>query len=325
MAVLKNHKTGEKIILRSHHTFGRKKAGTDTFLESKDVSQIHASIRWEGSHWKILDHSRNGTWIDGVRLIKEQSLVLKAGNIIRFGGAEQSAWKVTDLGPPIPVLVPIQDNVPVIELERFHVLPDEENPEISIYISEKGQWVCENENGVVALNDGDLVHHHQKIWQFFSAGAVDTTLEAREESYYAIEKFNFNFEVSTDEEHVFLKIQQNSKSLDLGERAHHYLLLTLARQRLEDAKNKEDRSSQGWIDLEQLSQMLNLDPEHLNIQIFRARKQVSQALPETFHLPQVVERRVGSVRFGCPSFQIFRGSTLEGKVVHEELQDDLLV
>lgn len=319
MAVLANHLTGEKVVLQSYHVFGRRKVGTDTRLESKDVSQVHASIRWEGEEWKVIDHSRNGTWIDQERLIHGKSVSLQQGTLLCFGKAEQSQWKVLETGPPVTVLVPIQEDSTIqedsaiIELKRFHALPNEENPEISIYISEEGKWIYETEMEIKPLQDGDLIRCGGKLWRFLAAEAIDSTLEEFAQ-YFPPEEICFSFHVSLDEEHVFLNMSKQNQEVDLGERVHHYLLLTLARQRLQDAKHgNHDDSNQGWVELEKLSKMLNLDFAHINIQIFRARKQVSKALPKALHLPPIIERRIGSVRFGYSSFQIFRGSNLEGK------------
>ncbi len=310
MAILENNITGERINLRSHHVFGRRKAGTDTVLSSRDISQVHASIRWEGDSWSILDHSRNGTWIDGHRL-NTNSVHLKKGNTIRFGGAEQSSWKIKELSAPATVLVPMQQDLPVIELTRFHVLPNDDNPEISIYASDSGQWICESEQGSVPLSDGDIVRHQDKIWRFNCAGVVDSTMEAVTPSYTSLNDIMFKFRVSLDEEHVFVEIQRDDRSIELGERAHHYMLLTLARKRLEDARTGADPDSHGWVELEDLAKMLGMEHSHLNIQIFRVRKQVAQAMPDLPHMPHVVERRVGSVRFGYANFEVFRGSKIE--------------
>ncbi len=64
MATLHNPALGTMIVLHSHHTFGRRQSSVDTWLQSPDVSQIHAAIRWEGTYWVIHDLSRNGTWVD---------------------------------------------------------------------------------------------------------------------------------------------------------------------------------------------------------------------------------------------------------------------
>jgi hypothetical protein len=124
----------------------------------------------------------------------------------------------------------------------------------------------------------------------------------------------FSFQVSLNEEHAFLKITLDAwREVDLGERVHHYSLLTLARRRLDDAERGLDPSSQGWVDLLDLAKMLGLEPAHLNIQIHRARKQIAGALPADTRLPAIVERRRGGVRLGALRFQIVRGSRLEGR------------
>lgn len=133
-------------------------------------------------------------------------------------------------------------------------------------------------------------------------------------SHTRLENLCLNFQISLNEEHTFLSISYgNKQDVDLGERAHHYSLLTLARRRLDDAKNGLDPSSQGWLELAQLSKSLGIEPEHLNIQIFRARTQLLNALPQLAHLPSIIERRRGEVRFGAHQFCIVRGSQLEGE------------
>ncbi len=307
MALLENLISGEKIFLKSHHVFGRNREKADTELKNKDISQIHATIRWDGWNWMLTDLSRNGIWIDGIRIVPGKNTGLKEGSVIRFSSAGESSWKLTDLRPPATFLIPLQDHGQVIELNRFHVLPDNSTPDISLYISQTGQWVYENEKGVTPLNSGDNINHSRGTWQFFCAEPVESTL-SREEN----KDIRFFFYVSNDEEHVVVKIQIGEDTIDLGERVHHYMLLTMARQRLKDADNGEDQETQGWIEQNLLADMLCLEPNHFNIQIFRIRKQVSAALPELMKLPQVVERRVGSLRFGHPDFQILRGATIEG-------------
>lgn len=124
---------------------------------------------------------------------------------------------------------------------------------------------------------------------------------------------SFRFHVSLNEEHTWVKVFHDGKSFDLGERIHHYSLLTLARRRLEDARKGIEPHSQGWLDIERLSRMLGLDASHLNIQIFRVRKQIAQSLPAELSFPNIIERRRGEMRFGTFGFQIVRGSSIEGE------------
>lgn len=123
-----------------------------------------------------------------------------------------------------------------------------------------------------------------------------------------------HFHVSLNEEHVFLDIAlAPDAQIGLGERVHHYSLLTLARLRLADARRGLDASCQGWVDVGCLSQMLGLDSSHLNIQIHRARHQFAQALPSQAQAAAIVERRRGEIRFGALAFKITRGGSVEGE------------
>lgn len=307
MGILSNIKTEESIFLKSHHVFGRNSEKADTVIKIRDVSQIHASVRWNGREWLLTDFSRNGTWIDGIRLIPGGMTRLKAGSTIRFSSLGESEWRCVDDKPPSNVIVPLKGNGPVIPLDRFHALPNEAEPDISIYISQTGEWVFENEKGIYPLKNGDIISHNQGVWQFFCDDPVDVTLTKK-----IAKDIRFFFHVSIDEEHVFLKIQVDENTTDLGERAHHYMLLTLARQRLRDAEEGIDSETQGWMETNQVARMLGLDPCHLNIQIYRSRKQINDALSAMQNPRHVIERRSGSLRFGYPDFQILRGSTVEG-------------
>ncbi len=124
------------------------------------------------------------------------------------------------------------------------------------------------------------------------------------------------FHISLNEEHTFLHLGPGPgwvEEIDLGERVHHYILLTLARQRLADARRAIDVSGQGWLETGRLSTMLGLDPAHLNIQLFRARRQLAAALPEGCVPGPLLERRRGEIRLADLPFHITRGSVLEGE------------
>jgi hypothetical protein len=60
--------------------------------------------------------------------------------------------------------------------------------------------------------------------------------------------------------------------MEVGSRGHNYLLLTLARRRLNDAEAGLPESACGWINLEELSRDPTMAPPQLNIDVFRIRK-----------------------------------------------------
>lgn len=124
------------------------------------------------------------------------------------------------------------------------------------------------------------------------------------------------FDVSLDEEHIFLRIAlERGEQIDLGERVHHYCLVTLARLRLQDSRSGDDPSAHGWIAVDRLARMLGLDVAHLNIHIHRARRHLADVLSAAGDSAAVFERRRGEIRIGALPFRIVRGSRVEGQFV----------
>jgi len=311
MAILSNRATQRKIYLRTHHVFGRSNSA-DTFLENLDASQVHASISWIAGAWELRDHSRNGSVLDGVVLHHSLGLGFKVGSVIEFGRDRGAAWLVEDLSAPTNLLWPRGHEAAPIALASSNLLPREGATELAIDCNERGQWICTGPQTSWVLEDGDEVRFAGKRWCFIMATEGTSTLQGNESMASVLSApCTLSFTVSLDEEHVWLALADDRQQLDLGERSHHYTLLTLARLRLADAKRQLDSRAQGWVELESLAKMLGIDPGHLNIQIFRLRKQLALALPCSSRLPELVERRRGSLRFGNLRFSIVRGVKLE--------------
>lgn len=311
MAILRNRVTQRKIYLRAHHVFGRGRSA-DTLLENLDASQLHASIRWTGKAWELRDHSRNGTLLDNTLLSNTKGLALCVGSAIGFGHEGGAVWVVEDLSPPRNLLWPLGHDAPYIPLGRSNLLPQGLAAELSIHHSEKGQWVCTTPEGSWLLEDGDEVRFAGKVWCFLLAAEVASTMDGMPgKTLPGRPQPALFFKVSQDEEHAWLELHDAGLHLNLGERSHHYALLILARLRLADAQRQFASHAQGWVELDRLAKMLGLDPGHLNIQIFRMRKQLSLAMPPGAHVPELIERRRGSLRFGNLRFRIMRGAALE--------------
>lgn len=311
MAILRNRATQRKIHLRTHHVFGRGRS-SDTLLEHLDASQLHASVRWTGTHWELRDHSRNGTLLDGALVTNTQGPALRVGSVIGFGRGTSSEWLVEDLSAPSNLLWPIGHGSTPIPLGFSNLLPQGQDAELSIHCSQQGQWICTTPQGSWVLEDGDEVQFANQTWCFILAAEVISTMEAIiGTNIPSRSRPTLHFTVSLDEEHVCLQVLDGERQLDLGERSHHYALLILARLRLADAQRHPDSHSHGWVELERLAKMLGLDPGHLNIQIFRMRKQLALAMPPGAQVPELIERRRGALRFGSLRFRITRGTQLE--------------
>nr|WP_324256921.1 FHA domain-containing protein [Cellvibrio fontiphilus] len=299
--------------LAPHHTFGRLANSVDTHIDKPYVSKLHAAIEWNGEQWRIKNLGLNGTWINGLAMAQGETRELAINDEIVLAAQNDPCFKVMDLHAPNDMLWPLDRSPQVhspIYLSRYHLLPEGEAPELALYFDEQAQqWYREAiaEHGdALPLNDGDLVQYSAGAWQFVRAQVYGPT---EVKSARHINDFEFVFNLSLDEETTQLELRQQ-QVLDLAVRTHHYLLLQLARHRAEDAARGLDSKSQGWVYAEDLAAELGLDSTHMNIQIFRARKQLSDMLPDALGQHCLLERRGGKIRFGCEKFKIFKGEQL---------------
>lgn len=310
MASLLNLRTGEKVNLLAQHVVGRHPGASNTVLVSPDASRVHATILWDGEDWLLQDSSTNGTFVNGKRVVKNEHTKVNRGDEVHFASLEADGWRLLDTDAPKSVLIPETFGAPSIYLEDIAVLPHEDVPEVTLYLSPQGHWVCESKSGTSELQSGDLVGTNQGSWRFYEAKPCAETVRIEEAPVLESSQVEIFFNVSQNEEHVSLKLKMDDQEFDLGERNHHYLTLLLARKRIEDQEKGISESEQGWIEKDQLSQMLGLSENHINIQVYRFRKQLVKALPKTLIFPQVIERRTGEIRFAYDNIVIEGGTQM---------------
>ena len=329
MAYLLDIATGNYFPLAPHHTFGRLAASVDTHIDKPYASKLHAAIEWNGTNWRIKNLGLNGTWVNDTALEQGESQKLAVNDVIYIAEQSDPGFKVIDLTPPADMLWPLDaagtdtainigsQPVQPIYLERYHLLPDAQLPELALYYVEQDQqWYLETtsaqgEQNNRAIQPGDMVQFNNTHWRFVRAQVYGPT-EARAHSLQKLIDVEFVFSLSLDEETTQLELHQpkQKQTIDLGVRSHHYLLLQLARHRADDIARGLDSKSQGWIYADHLAAELGLDITHMNIQIFRARKQFADNLPETVDHESLLERRGGKIRFGGVKFKIYKGATL---------------
>jgi hypothetical protein len=315
LAFLKEIESGARIPLKVHHVFGRRQDTADTHIAHESVSKLHAAIEWNGEGWQLRSFGRNGSWVNQRGLETGSRHALLKGDVLHFGDCQGAGWQVADLSPPCALLLPIHpaDAEPV-KLQPFNLLPDNDKPEIALYFCTKsGQWLLDSDTqsgrlyASGQLANGDTLRCANTLWQLFLPGDSDPTVNITPAA--PSQDLHLFFEVSADEESTQLRLKSGEQSADLGERAHHYLLMHLARLRAQDAEKNIDPKSQGWIDCEQLATELGLSMTHVNMLIFRARKQLSdQTLNEPREIP-AFERRRGYLRFAGECFTIYKASS----------------
>jgi len=305
------------IALGAHHTFGRLQNSVDTHIDKPYISKLHAAIEWDGKQWRLKNLGLNGTWLNNQPLVTNEPALLHVNDKFHLADLNTLGYRVIDLTPPTDMLWPLEISTDLqpkpIYLSRYNPLPNIDTPELAIYFDEQRQeWQLEPLDHAQpnhTLQQGDLVQLGSSHWQFIPVQVLGPT-EVHAYQLHLLNDMEFVFHLSLDEESTQLELVHQHHKVDLAVRNHHYLLVQLARHRAADAERGLDSKSQGWIYTEQLANELGLDPTHLNIYIFRLRKQFTDSLPTTLGLQSLLERRGGKIRFGCEKFKIYKGSAL---------------
>lgn len=318
MATLINNQTQQRHLLQSHHSFGRLQCSVDTQISDAYISKVHAFIEWNEKHWILWDVSSNGTWVNGKKLVRDKVAHLQQGDTITFASKSGNAFTVHDINPPCDCLIPVEHEGKAIELEYFHVLPAKQSqPVVLSYNNQTYSWWQEKLDDNVEqasvcseLTDREIVVVDGLSWQLQINRCIADTQILRP-TLTSLDQLTLNFQVSLDEESTHLTMESDDQCIDLLVRSHHYLTLTLARQRFKDIEAGVDESEQGWIYAELLAKDLGIDPSHLNIQIYRIRKQFVDALNNSCDSSELIQRSVGKLRLASKYFRIVKGDALE--------------
>jgi len=303
MVTLEDTAGGRRVTLPARGVVGRAK-GAALRIPDRRVSSEHARIWWAEGRWWVRDlGSRNGTWLGEARLKPGHDQPLAAGDALGFGG--QSRWALSDADPPVAMARPLEGG-PALAAEGGQLaLPDGEAPSLVIVQGHEGAWLAEGDGGVREVADGEVVHAGARDFRLSLPSPHDTTW-APSSALGAERGLALTFRVSLDEEHVALSARWQGREHSLGSRAHNYLLLTLARQRLADRAAGEPAGERGWLYREDLLRGLRLDPPTMNLYIFRARKALAKiGVPDSAAL---VERRLdtGQLRIGAERLTVER-------------------
>jgi len=259
-------------LLRDRNIVGRSHACTIR-MDDPAVSGEHASLRWAGQAWEVQDlHSRNGTWVDGRRLAPGESAGLLRGSLLGFGRPD--SHHLVDADEPVAFATPLTGAGPsVLAQGGILPLPGPEGPEVMIFRDDH-TWSIEQTGSTAAIADGAVVQVGGAAWRLHLPASLPRTLDVRGDPP-RLDEMLLRFAVRRDEERVELVALHRDQTLDLKARAHHYLLLVLARARLDQRELPDEQ--QGWVDQERLLTMHRLDRGQLHLAVFRARRQFGEA------------------------------------------------
>jgi hypothetical protein len=261
-------------LLEAEHLVGRARICA-LKIDQRYVSAQHAVVRWTGERWELKDlGSRNGTYLDGVRLTPGRDYHLRTSSRIQIGRAEQE-WELVDDSPAGVMAVPLDGSEPRLMEGDLLPLPSADDPRVTIFRNPDGSCVLERPNeSIVPVTNLQVLEIAGHLFRFSGPDSLGKTSMGDSGGELDVRHLRLQFLVSRDEERVALRATWGDRSFDLGTRSCHGLLLTLARRRIADATEGIPEMSCGWLDLEDVARP-SLAPPQLNVSIFRIRKQFS--------------------------------------------------
>jgi hypothetical protein len=305
MAFIQNLSNAQTSVLESAHVIGRA-MGSTLRLDKKYISAQHAEIRWTGHHWEIKDlNSTNGTYLDGVRLAAREERHLRVGSKIGFGKLSEQQWELVDESAPGVMAVPVEGGDPVLLDGELIALPSSEDPQATIYRSVDGAWVVEQPgDSITPITNLQTFEVAGRLWRFCCSEQIRTTSVATGAADLEVRHLQLSFSVSRDEEYVQLQVSSAGRTFDMGSRSHNYLLLILARQRLDDARDGVTEAACGWIYQDDLAHDPTMTPPQLSLDVFRIRKQFGAL--GVFDAAAIIERRprTRQLRIGTPYLSV---------------------
>lgn len=275
MARLRNESSGRTVTLGAATLIGRSSACT-LALDGARASGRHATLIWGEGGWALRDlGSRNGTTVDGAQLASGGRVAVSAGARVAFAG---DVWVLVDDGPPVAVAV-AADGQRRRAADGLLALPDEDDPEVTVYAAARGRWVAEQDGEPQWVSDGDAVSAGGRRWALelppsTPGGGTQVTagVEGGARSLEAMTRLTLA--LSRDEETVEVSVAFLGAPVALPPRSFGYLLVVLARARARDAAEPE--AEQGWMYAEEVCREVGIDKRRLNVEVHRFRKMLAE-------------------------------------------------
>lgn len=279
MALLEQIGTGLRVSIGARCLVGRSRACAFV-LDDRTVSGEHA-VLFHGLNggWVLRDlGSRNGTWVDGQRVHPTESLALREGQRVRFGG-EKDEWLLIDVSPP-GVLATGAEGSRRGLVDGVLVLPDEERPLAWISRNEVG-WVLERaDHEPVTLEDGEAMELDGATWTVHlpRGQTLDTAIPTQGASMGPrLSDVGLQLVVDRWGQLVRMDWVWQGERHNLPVRACNGVVLELARLRLDDRSRSLSELDCGWVHTDDLLRQLGISPQKLHVDLLRCRRQLGAA------------------------------------------------
>ncbi|MEH0833843.1 FHA domain-containing protein [Pectobacterium cacticida] len=303
---------GYWIYLRHFHTFGRSKNCHSIFMHT-DISYTHFIIFWKKDKWYIQDVSKNGTWLNGKRLIKDKPHPLKKlDTIIPSSNTDEKFVMTSDLQPCDILISVIPHILPIYLKKPLTVISD-----TCFFLYDQNGWNVntsdESKEKIYVIQDGEVIKLFNN--HYYLQSERETSSQDRRIAPRSIDELTFCFYVSEDEEDIQLQITDAEQSITLkGERLQNqlYLLLHLARKSMADHLQGYAQPHRGWYDLNSLSKALGIKPNNTRIRVHRLRHRLCDAVNFSgIDACQILQIKDASVRIYSSQITIIKGGKVE--------------
>lgn len=302
MGILSDKIARQRLPLRARCLLGRH-VRCDARVDSPKVSCEHALMRWGGHFWELQDlGSRNGTFVGDRRLTPGEHVRLEPGAVFSLSRSA-AVFELQDASPPGAAACHKTTGVWTTSTGGILALPCEQRPLVTLFATGEGQWLLEIDDQVRPAVDREEILVDSEAFTLELPAPVMDTLQS-DAVRPCIGAIRLQLAVTPDEEQVDAIVLVGGQPMPLPSRRYHYLLLTLARIWLAEAK--VPGSLRGWIHRDELCKKLEMDVGKLNVEIHRARKQLAALGVQG--AAGLVERRPGTheIRIGVRDIEVVK-------------------
>jgi len=310
MAHLVTAGLSESLRLLAHTRVGRA-AENDLRLSEPWVSNSHATLSWQNEEgWQVRDlGSRNGTYVDGVRIADGARRTLRSGARLAFGNLTHE-WTLQDDSAPLPCARDLETMALAWCEDQLLTLKAPDGTIANIYRDMRGRWTAEVAGEAREVSDGVRLSFGGGTWSLILPVGVTPTAAlpslAEQQRAALLGGTRLSFSVSVDQEYVVVAAVSAGKECWRSDHTYTQMLLALARARvLDQAAQNLDETEHGWVHADDLCRDLGYaDVMRLNVEIHRARTELARAGVES--APCLIERRrgTGQLRIGTGNLSL---------------------
>jgi hypothetical protein len=266
-------------------------------VEDPLASAEHAVVFWQENGWRVRDlASRNGTFVNGLRVASGDAQPIAVGDGLGFG-SPPAMWTMSNSDAPQPAGLLEGRSERCIGSGGLLLLPDESDPQAAVYVR-GGTWTLERGGDTQPVENGDRVALPSGQWVLFLPDLDEGAIRRTETATFRLADLRLEFTVSMDEERVDLRLCHGTTTREVPSKSCLYVLLTLARRRI-------GMPSEEWIHAEDLADQLRCTRETLNVDIHRVRRLIQ--LAGVADAVNVIERRnVRDLRCGGATVTVVR-------------------